>query len=515
MRKRTVAWLTLAAAVVVSGAAQLTFGKMQTRIHQHREAAPAYNPETALNCIRETETSKYQYDENAVDVDQLSTHLPLVIIETDEEIPGVPYYDDDPSHRKMTLTSSGEEFLVANMKIINQDDKLNTPQDPPSLKTQIRIRVRGNTSRWFDKQSFAIKTIHHNGENKKVSMMGMEADHDWALHGPFLDKTLMRNYVAMNLVGELMDYAPDVRFCEVVINGEYRGVYVMMETVSTGKGRIEIEKPNKTRNVTGYIVELDNDTQPDPLSEAKNFTKYTQILRKNAFFDIRYPKNEALTLPLKDYIERDLSRFEKALYSFDYDTQRYGYKNFIDVDEFVDYFILMEVFVQHDTGNLSTFFYKDVNGKFKPVVWDFNNSLGNVSESSDDDYLIRQFVSVQAPWFTMLIKDEDFIHQVIYRYRQLRAGILSDERVSAYIQEVVDYLGPAVDRNFAVWGYSFDPGNLDKRNKLSPEEKNPRSYEAAVKQFHDAYLERLAWLDENIEVLKQYCHESAVKKYNH
>ena len=79
MRKRTVAWLTLAAAVVVSGAAQLTFGKMQTRIHQHREAAPAYNPEAALNCIRETETSKYQYDENAVDVDQLSTHLPLGI----------------------------------------------------------------------------------------------------------------------------------------------------------------------------------------------------------------------------------------------------------------------------------------------------------------------------------------------------------------------------------------------------------------------------------------------------
>ena len=93
----------------------------------------------------------------------------------------------------------------------------------------------------------------------------------------------------------------------------------------------------------------------------------------------------------------------------------------------------MEVFVQHDTGNLSTFFYKDVNGKFKPVVWDFNNSLGNVSDSSDDDFLIRQFVSVQAPWFTMLLKDEDFINQVIYRYRQLRAGILSDEQVSAYI----------------------------------------------------------------------------------
>ncbi|MFQ8583550.1 MAG: hypothetical protein ACLSA6_14040 [Holdemania massiliensis] len=54
------------------------------------------------------------------------------------------------SPSSVTLTSAGEEFLIGNMKIINQDDKLNSPQDTPSLKTQIRIRVRGNTSRWFD-----------------------------------------------------------------------------------------------------------------------------------------------------------------------------------------------------------------------------------------------------------------------------------------------------------------------------------------------------------------------------
>lgn len=454
MRKRTVAWLTLAAVVVVSGAAQLTFGKMQTRIHQHREAAPAYDPAAALDCIRETETSKYQYDEAAVDVDLLSTHLPLVVIDTDEEIPGVPMMNYDKNDENVTKTSTGEEFLIANMKIMNQADKVNTVKDSPVLKTQIKIRVRGNTSRWFDKQSFAIKTIHHDGENKNVSIMGMEADHDWALHGPFLDKTLMRNYVAMNLAGELMDYAPDVRFCEVVINGEYRGVYVMMETINRGTGRIQIEKPNKTRNVTGYIVEMDNDTQPNEITKLNEFAKYSQILRKNAFFNVRYPRTESLTPQLKDYIERDMSRFEKALYSFDYDTFRYGYKNFIDVDEFVDYFILMEVFVQHDTGNLSTFFYKDVNGKFKPAVWDFNNSLGNVL-TPEQDFNIYQFVSVQAPWFTMLIKDEDFINQVIYRYRQLRAGILSDERVSAYIQEVVDYLGPGRRPEFCGLGLQF------------------------------------------------------------
>ena len=53
------------------------------------------------------------------------------------------------------------------------------------------------------------------------------------------------------------------------------------------------------------------------------------------------------------------------------------------------------------------------------------------------------------------------------------------------------------------------------RNKLRPDERNPRSYDAAVAQMTDTLLERLAWLDENIEILRQYCHESAVKKFNH
>lgn len=209
-----------------------------------------------------------------------------------------------------------------------------------------------------------------------------------------------------------------------------------------------------------------------------------------------------------------MSAFEKALYSYDYDSFQYGFPAQVDVGEFVDYFILMEVFLQHDTGNLSTYFYKDVNGVFKPCVWDFNNDLENISMINEDDFGVRDFVTVQAPWFLMMIKEETFVQQIIDRYHKLRQGILSDEYLEQYIESTVDYLGNAVDRNYAVWGYSFDTDNLDIRNMLHPDERNPISFDAAVEQMEGQLMERLAWLDENIEVLKQYGHESAVKKYN-
>lgn len=513
MRKRTLALLIVCLTVVGTIFVQIKLQDVKYRVHQHKEAAD-WEPEGTNDCISATDAAKYQYDPSAVDVEELSTHLPLVIIDTDEEIPGVPYYEEGGYHRMYTTTMLGENDLLANMRVIDHQDTVNKVDDAPDITTSIRIRVRGNTSRWFDKKSYAVKTVKQNGDSKNISVMGMESNNEWALHGPFLDKTLMRNYMAMNISGELMDYAPDVRFCEVVLNGEYQGVYVMMETISRGDGRIEVEKPNNTKNVTGYIVEIDNNTSI-PSTYVNSFTKYTQILRKNSFFDIVYPGASLLTSELKDFIERDMSSFEKALYSFDYDTAGYGFMRRVDVNEFVDYFILMEVFLQHDTGNLSTYFYKSVEGLYKPCVWDFNNDLENISTIGEDDFYIRKFVTVQAPWFTMMLKEEDFTDQIILRYRQLRKGILSDEYLRQYIDDTVDFLGPAVDRNFAVWGYSFDPSNLDLRNKLHPDERNPHSYEEAMSQMEDELFSRLEWLDEHIEILKQYSHESAVKKYNH
>ena len=234
-------WVLIIAALTVIGTfwTQTELGGKKYRTHQHKEYLSVEDTiPDVQEAINAEQISESQYNSEAVDIEKLKTHLPVVKIETSEEIPGVPYYEEGYSHRKYTTTSEGESELAATMQIIDNLDTYNTVNDKPAVSTSIRIRVRGNTSRWFDKKSYAVTTVDGDGTEQDRRIMGMEAAHDWVLHGPFLDKTLMRNYIAMNFSGELMDFAPDVRFCEVILNGAYQGVYVMMETISRGKGKV-------------------------------------------------------------------------------------------------------------------------------------------------------------------------------------------------------------------------------------------------------------------------------------
>ena len=85
----------------------------------------------------------------------------------------------------------------------------------------------------------------------------MAADEEWVLNGPFLDKTLMRNYIAMNVAGQIMDYAPNVRYCELFVDDQYQGVYLLMEQISRSEERINVTEINEKLQKTGYIVRLD------------------------------------------------------------------------------------------------------------------------------------------------------------------------------------------------------------------------------------------------------------------
>ena len=109
----------------------------------------------------------------------------------------------------------------------------------------------------------------------------------------------------------------------------------------------------------------------------------------------------------------------------------------------------------------------------------------------------------------MLSKDEDFMNAVIERYRALRQGVLSDAYLNDYMDAVVEWFGPAVDRYFSVWGYALD------KDMISPAGRNPHTHTEAVAQMKRFCAERGAWMDEHIDILRQYSHESKNKKFNH
>lgn len=469
----------------------LIFGQTtEKRIHQHLTAQP-----------------KQPCSQSHSDKD-LCSHLPLICINTGgQEIPGRGLTDEDGKSLGFSATPEGKDRITASMAVIDRETEYNHPTDTPSVSSDIIIHVRGNSSRYFEKPGYKIKLVDGAGNSNPQALLGMEQHHEWALHGPYLDKTLIRNYMMYNLSGEIMEYAPNVRFCEVVINGEYEGVYVLTEMITGGKNgaRLTMSVDAKDNTYTGYLLRLDR-RNSDGFDTLNNLTAYSFRCDADLMLDIEYPGRIKLNESLKSSIEADFSRFEKALYSYDFNSKKQGYKKYIDVESFIFYFLLNELVVNYDAGSYSTYIYKDIDGKFKMCVWDFNNACDNYQEKSV--MTVQHFELQNKLWFGMLMKDEDFTNGVIEQYKALRRTFFSDGYLEDYIDGVISYLGPAIERNSRRWGSSFSDDTL-----LEPAGRNLHSYDEAVAQLKGFFRERTGWLDDNIDSLKQYSAESKIKKY--
>ena len=218
-----------------------------------------------------------------------------------------PNHDGHPHPRRPAHRGQHEGHQLAS--------GLNTLADEPNeYNGQITIEIRGSSSQFFPKQSYALETQDSTGANNNVPLMGMPAENDWILHGPYSDKTLMRNAVIYEMGTAIGQYTTRRRYCELYINGDYRGVYMFMENIKRDDNRVDIATllPTDTagNEVTGgYIMKVDRIqgdyeggwNSPTPSWAAKS--------------SIQMHKPEADDLhPLQlDYIENHFTAFEHAL----------------------------------------------------------------------------------------------------------------------------------------------------------------------------------------------------------
>ena len=201
------------------------------------------------------------------------THLPIVVIDTGgQRIPGNWIRDQSGVNLGVELSESGEETILSSVRVIDSGTASNRASDPAAFQTGARFRIRGNSSRNFSKKSYLLKLVDQEGKENPQPVMGMSAHDQWALYGPFLDKTLMRNYMWMNLSAEVMGYAPNVRYCEVILNGSYQGLYLMMETIAKGEGRVDLNTYDEGKPYTEYIVRVDKENHD--LRDLNTFSNY-------------------------------------------------------------------------------------------------------------------------------------------------------------------------------------------------------------------------------------------------
>lgn len=463
------------------------------RVHQHLAAAEK------LPCERDHAGG------------ELCSHLPLLSIDTGgQPMPGLVTGQNNMFGEHIyTTAADGDSMITAHLDVIDHEETRNHPTDAPTLTSDVRIRVRGHSSRQFEKAPYLIKLVNEDGTERDEALLGMSEHNEWALHGPYLDKSLLRNYVFYNLSGEIMDYAPNCRFCELILDGDYRGVYLLVETITAAEdGRLPIFLKEKNALMSGYLLRIDRHDESDlgSVRDVDTFSERTYTQRLDV--SVRYPGKHRLTPELSQRIERDFSAFEKALYSFDYDEGDYSYHRYLDVDSFVDYYIINAVSANMDAGRFSTFLYKTLGGKYKLCVWDFNNCCDNYVERpcGEDFDGIRG-----SAYFSMLFRDRDFVERVIERYRALRGTVLSDAYLAQYIDDTLAYLGDAADRDSARWAAYIASDPLKDPEQTG---RNPHSRAEAVEQLKGYLSERLAWMDENIDHLRQFCAGSANKRYS-
>ena len=384
-----------------------------------------------------------------------------------------------------------ENKIECNIALGVDDGKPHSIEAMPQALYRARINYRGASSySKLDKKQYRVKFLKDNSDKAQdVALCGMGKNSEWVLNGPYLDKTLVRNKLIYDLARETGQWAPDSRFCELFVDGEYHGVYLAIEPVTNGDSRLRLSKFGLVSGKTPYLVERNRDsTVHEALVTYGKEMGYT-----NLSMYIDYPSSSNLTERQEHYIREDLSAFERVLYGEDFLDEYTGYRNYIDMDSWVDYFIINEFAMIRDAGNLSTYAYKKMEGKLQLACWDFNNGFDNYPEYVLDG---TGFETINNSWLDRVSQDPVFIDRVVERYRQLRETTLSQEHIDELLKSYQDQLGEAIDRNFQIWGGSFEDNILVGKNAQG-QSRDIRSYDEAMEQLNTMIRKRLEFLDEH------------------
>lgn len=444
--------------------------------------------------------TNYRSKELRID-DSFTSNLPLVVIDTgDQELTHGAVWDDE----KKYYVSTGEDpYAYGEIYIIDKSKGINQLTDQPAFKSQCKLKIRGNSSGKYDKHQYLIKLLDENGKLDKKNVLGMGKDSEWILNVSFVDKSLLRNYLAYTTAGELMPCTPDTRFCEVVWKDQegyrYEGVYLMMESIKVGKNRVDL--PKYSENSQFIPALLRRDRYNDKKIMLDNYGTRNQLTY--GYLGIEYPNQENITEKGIQKITEQVDRLEQALYADSW-NEFVKYRDYIDMQSFVDYFILNEFFLNYDAGYNSTYMYMNYSGKLiMGPVWDFDQAMDNGPNAVDvADLYTTAFHA--APWFDRILRDPVFTEAIIQRYAELRASILSDEAISTFLKETIDYLGPAIDRDWARWGYFYTAGNYLKSEDSDPTDRNTKTHQEEVDKILNVLSVHGAWMDERLDSLYQF-----------
>ncbi len=353
-----------------------------------------------------------------------STPLPLLILQTN----GKPILD--------------EPKTAATLGVISRPaGGTNQPTDPPTgYQGPVGIEVRGSSSQQFPKKQYLLETRDQQGKDLNVALLGLPAGSKWVLLASYTDPTLLRDAVGYNLSRRMGHYASRTVPVEVMLNGEYLGIYTLAEKLEVAPSRVAL-------GAQGVLMQI------MPADRVKPGDISFKLPESGTVFVIEWPKGKALTSQAKADIERFTAAFAAQLYHPDPARPDRTYLDYLDLEAMVDYMLLNEYLKNADALYASTYVSRDVtaggSGKlvFGPV-WDMDRSMGNAGRPDLDAATGWTF---QNALFTEVLYDNPtFVRRFVARWRELRrTGVI--ENVLADLDRDARLLADPARRNFARW----------------------------------------------------------------
>jgi hypothetical protein len=345
-----------------------------------------------------------------------------------------------------------------------------------------RIKIRGSSSAYYPKKQFTLKL-----RAGDVGLLGMARASSWVLGGPYADKTLIKNVLGLAQARQLFPYAPQTRWVELILNGDYHGVYALTEKIERGKSKVDVPSAEKG----GFILKLD--AGDPPTVESEQGTRYTLV----------YPEKEEETSAA---LTAWLSAFEASLSGA-------SYTQYVDVESFIDFFLQEELWKNVDGFRKSLYLYRGADQKVHMgPPWDFDLAAaampffdgmrpeGWLHARLDFAWPITDCVT----WFNQLLQHPEYRERVVARWKELRepGALFSDARIRSMVDENVEILsrGPA-SRNFARWKVIDRP--LFPVFFFTPLPMY-ETWEEEVARSEKFLLDRARWIDAHIEGIGQF-----------
>ena len=446
--------------------------------------------------------------------------------------------------KQKCLDKNVTEKIPATMRVL--DGKMNNVADSAKgTLYDIGIKVRGQSSAMFPKPGYSVEVRDDKGEGMDVSMFGLPPADDWVLHGPYVDKSMLRNALAYWLFRQAGRYAPRTKHFDLYINGVYRGVYVMVEKIKRGKYRVNVSKLKETDiagdSLTGgYIWAFDkvgtntggggSNNQGGIQAEGFNTSDGLNVI-------LHYPKKANIQKEQEEYLKKYLNDLEAL---FKNGKNGDGFDKYVDLGSAVDYVLHQEITNNGDSYWCSFFLHKPKdktkNGVFTEgkvtlgPPWDFNLAMSNGgmmgfggsgnswqiesnSKSGNGGMWGMGGGSLIAPkWLTGMWKRSDYQSELKKRWAELRSGVWHTKVMDAYLDSMKTYLKSAADRNFKRWP---NLGKNSGQNDPDPEPmkycnsssggygmgmggNNADTWDGEVEHLRKKMKERMQWMDQQL-----------------